>query len=95
VRTRAQLEAHGSEAAIGPAIEVGWLPRAVAGRAMDAQLKSVAGDVADGLEGKRSEHGANLNAAASQKPICQQWQHAAECGRAAVMACHGLRVAQR
>jgi hypothetical protein len=38
VARAAAAETRGGEAAIGPAIKVGWLPRAVAARAVDVQL---------------------------------------------------------
>ena len=47
-------------------------PRREAARATHVQLQAVACDVADGLERKRAEHGAKLNAAASQESLSQQ-----------------------
>jgi hypothetical protein len=67
----AATEASGGEA-IGPAIEIGWLPRAVAARAIDMQLKAMMADVADGLEWERAKHGAKRNAAASRESLSQQ-----------------------
>jgi hypothetical protein len=56
VPSAAAAEARRGEAAIGPAIEVGWLPRAVAGRAIDVQLEARAGYVAYGQERKLAKH---------------------------------------
>jgi hypothetical protein len=47
-------------------------PRCEAARAIDVQLQAVAGDVANGLEWKLAEHGANRNAAASRESLSQQ-----------------------
>jgi hypothetical protein len=65
-------EARGGEAAIGPGLEVDQLPRAVAARAVDMQLKAVLADVAYRLEWKRAEHSANRNSAACPQSLRQQ-----------------------
>ena len=57
VARAAAAKSRGGEAAIGPALEVDQPPRAVATRAVDVQLKAVAGDVTDSLEWKLAEHG--------------------------------------
>jgi hypothetical protein len=65
-------ETRSGEAAIGAGPKVDRPPRAVAARAVDMQLKAVAGYVAYRLERKRAEHGANRNAAARHESQSQQ-----------------------
>jgi hypothetical protein len=56
----------------------------VAARAVDVQLKSVAADVADCLEGKLAKHASDLGRGRSR--ITDLTENGAACGRAAVLA---------